>query len=606
MENEFSSDEDAGGLQSDHSESEPPSSENEDGEEEEYMSEQEENGEEVEADKDEELEKEKEKGEDTGGEGGAEGDAEGEEGEKELREEGNEKVKKKTLKRKKSKVKGDSAQPKTKKKKRKGKEPLSKKKRRPSKPKHMRRDIKNLMKETELDDQTLAAQREEEERKKRLEEQRAQNVSPPPPLLTQLLETNTSDLVEEHRLRNVEANEYIVLESSSGDEEKKQTTVETKKSKPVTELIEILSSDEDVKVLSESERDEQSDAEFAVPIHGHEEESGTHTDDTINQPDEEGRVLVNVSHPLDEQDLYLPQHLACKVKSHQIGGIRFLYDNLVESINRFTNSAGFGCILAHSMGLGKTLQVICFTDIFLRYTTARSVLIIVPINTLQNWIAEFDMWLPREGDPSTGEASQAVQPVRLERYTQDDRGQGKGDWYQNGGVMLMGYEIYRLLCNRRFTGKPKRRKKKGPAGPEVIDLEEEEKLEKELENIRYAICNPGPDLVVCDEGHRIKNSLAGISKALKNIKTRRRVVLTGYPLQNNLMEYWCMVDFVRPNYLGTKHEFSNLFERPIQNGQCTDSTPANHPISTSCNSTTGVAGVFPSALGISFTSVGFG
>lgn len=48
--------------------------------------------------------------------------------------------------------------------------------------------------------------------------------------------------------------------------------------------------------------------------------------------------------------------------------------------------------------------------------------------------------------------------------------------------MLMGYEIYRLLCNRRFTGKPKRRKKKGPAGPEVIDLEEEEKLEKELES----------------------------------------------------------------------------------------------------------------------------
>ncbi|XP_068758816.1 helicase ARIP4-like isoform X1 [Montipora capricornis] len=257
--------------------------------------------------------------------------------------------------------------------------------------------------------------------------------------------------------------------------------------------------------------------------------------------------------------------------------------------------------MAHSMGLGKTLQVISFVDIFLRHTSATKVLCIVPINTIQNWLVEFNMWLPSKpglisdsnGMIVEAHDSNKVRYRNFEVHLLSDgqrstlsRAKVIGEWNKQGGVLLMGYELYRLLAtvtpsmSSRRGMPPSKKKKvttsdKANGEPEVIDLDKEEKHMELLIGIQQALCNPGADLVICDEGHRIKNDNSNISQALKRIHTRRRVVLTGYPLQNNLQEYWCMVDFVRPNFLGTKQEFCNMFERPILNGQCTDSTPSD-------------------------------
>lgn len=341
-------------------------------------------------------------------------------------------------------------------------------------------------------------------------------------------------------------------------------------SKSKEDVVEISSSSDEDDCIVISEPSEESDQEEEDPTN-----SGMHTNDVYNIPDEQGRVLINVGKPENDPEVFLAPQIARIIKPHQIGGVRFMFDNVVESIERYKTSPGFGCILAHSMGLGKTLQVISFCDVFLRDAGAKSVMCIMPINTLQNWLAEFNMWLPTDSTTSPLAQHGDVRPRNFSLFVLNDlhktlsaRAKVVQEWKREGGVLLIGYEMYRQLSMRKNV-KPRKGKKKNLPEEELDD----DKAKPLLDEVYESLVKPGPDLVICDEGHRIKNSHASISTALKQIRTKRRIVLTGYPLQNNLLEYWCMVDFVRPNYLGSKAEFSNMFERPIQNGQCIDSTP---------------------------------
>ncbi|XP_053325165.1 helicase ARIP4 [Spea bombifrons] len=446
-------------------------------------------------------------------------------------------------------------------------------KKRSQKPAHMRRNIRKLLREDQLEAVTKTAQQEELERRKRLEQQRKDYPVPliptlPPGSLDFLhdeIELGTADVSQ-----LVSSQEVICLDTSSGDSDDDSKLAGIK-----DEVIELSSGEEDsLHIVDSGESTNDADEDLNT------ENSGSHVNDALNQPDALGLVLVNINHPPNEKDIYLAPQLARSVKPHQIGGIRFLYDNLVESLERFPGSSGFGCILAHSMGLGKTLQVISFLDVLFQHTPAKTVLAIVPVNTLQNWLAEFNMWLPSPESLPPDHNPEHVQPRNFKVHCMSDehkstaaRAKVVNDWVTEGGVMLMGYEMYRLLSLKKSFTVGRKKKSKKAAGPVIIDLDEEDRQQEMLKGIEKALSRPGPDVVICDEGHRIKNCHASTSQALKNIRSRRRVVLTGYPLQNNLIEYWCMVDFVRPDFLGTRQEFSNMFERPILNGQCADSTP---------------------------------
>lgn len=94
-----------------------------------------------------------------------------------------------------------------------------------------------------------------------------------------------------------------------------------------------------------------------------------------------------------------------------------------------------------------------------------------------------------------------------------------------------------------------------------------------MQNLRKFLLSPGADLVVCDEGHALKNSKTGLSQCVNQIQTRRRIVLTGTPIQNNLKECYCMVSFVKPNLLGEMRQFEYRFATPIKKGQDKNSSP---------------------------------
>ncbi|CAF0977752.1 unnamed protein product [Rotaria magnacalcarata] len=260
------------------------------------------------------------------------------------------------------------------------------------------------------------------------------------------------------------------------------------------------------------------------------------------------RLILELNNETNEALIEVSPKLVKQLKPHQCDGIRFLWNNVFESIEAIENKKqGNGCILAHCMGLGKTLQVISFIHTIFNYdklTNVRTCLVLCPINAALNWTNEFEYWLNDIEPP--------VDNYQLTTIKANLRVTHLNYWYEHGGVMIMGYEMYRRLANG-FGLKSK--KIKAQAYKCLVD--------------------PGPDIIVADEGHILKNSQTALAKCLTKIKTYRRIVLTGTPLQNNLIEYYCMVSFIKPNLLGSQQEYVNRFVNPIQNGQHRDSNEAD-------------------------------
>ncbi|XP_046968300.1 transcriptional regulator ATRX homolog isoform X4 [Vanessa cardui] len=272
--------------------------------------------------------------------------------------------------------------------------------------------------------------------------------------------------------------------------------------------------------------------------------------DESGKPDEVvlDKVVLDFDPETKEPLIEVDKGLVKKLKPHQANGIKFMWNACFESVKRIKKDKGSGCILAHCMGLGKTLQVVSLTHTLLTHsalTGVNRVLVVCPLSTVLNWVNEFRIWLKH------AVTDYEVDVYELSRYKQNsERAWQLQQWVGGGGVCVLGYEMFRNLS----ADNVKKFKK------------------KMLRSFQEALVDPGPDLVVCDEGHLLKNEKTSLSQAMNRVKTLRRIVLTGTPLQNNLKEYYCMVQFVKPNLLGKYNEYLNRFVNPITNGQYTDST----------------------------------
>lgn len=243
------------------------------------------------------------------------------------------------------------------------------------------------------------------------------------------------------------------------------------------------------------------------------------------------------------------EEIAKSLKPHQKDAVEFIWRNSFTDYNYFENgnqSIIGGCLLAHHMGLGMSrfilsLRVVfprdslithdrpfhtfysgkTFTSIALLHTAMKSrsmksksgkplcktALVIAPVNTLTNWKNEIQQW--------TGDLNKPLKVINLGDLVAGSRPMEISNWKGTGGVLLVGPEMFRALSDDLVKARP--------------------------------------DILVLDEAHKMLNNAATmIFKKLIGFNTKRRICLSGTPIQNNTVEYYHFAEFMRPGVIGVE------------------------------------------------------
>ena len=130
------------------------------------------------------------------------------------------------------------------------------------------------------------------------------------------------------------------------------------------------------------------------------------------------------------------------------------------------------------------------------------------------------------------------------------------EWHAKGGVLIMATTRLMALVKLKHNSNKNRK-----------------------DNARAKYChtmliNPGCDLLVIDEAHSLKNKKTKLYAQIDSFKTKLRLLITGSPVQNNLMEYFNMIRLcMKTNrLLGSRFRFNQVFVMPITKGQNKDAS----------------------------------
>jgi DNA excision repair protein ERCC-6 len=258
-----------------------------------------------------------------------------------------------------------------------------------------------------------------------------------------------------------------------------------------------------------------------------------------------------------ENGLKLPGDIYPSLFDYQKTGVQWLGELYAQQV---------GGIIGDEMGLGKTIQIISFlAGLHYSKKLTKPVIVVAPATVLRQWVNEFHRWWPPLRVSILHTSGSGMLNVRDEHRLEE---------YE---------EVYR---GRRDKKAPKSHK----TAKRIVDRVAEH---GHVLVTTYAGLQTYGDILipidwgyaVLDEGHKIRNPNTAITIYCKELRTANRVILSGTPMQNNLVELWSLFDFVYPMRLGTLVNFRNQFEIPIKIGGYANATNLQVMTATKCAET---------------------